>query len=157
MIDVSRTQLLKGILLHKVTLAVGGLIVALLLLVGSTVNYIKPGYVGLSYNFVTGEIDLRNHPGWMLSGPTVLVTKLDIRPQRLCLTSSAHAGINCRLAQFDTNHYREFVAVEGWGWYWWSNRFSFNSGYTETYRGWRDVMRGYTFSAVRYPFIKVSE
>jgi len=64
---------------------------------------------------------------------------------------------NAKLVQFDPEHWEEFVKVEGWRYYWWSNRISFNLGYREEYRGWRDVMRGYGYSAKKYPFIKVLE
>jgi hypothetical protein len=76
-------------------------------------------------------------------------------PQRLCLTSSAHAAVNCRLVQFVPEHYRQFLAIEGFRWYWWSNRFSFNLGYREEYRGFKDVLRGYAFSSQQYQFILI--
>ncbi len=121
----------------------------------STLNYVGPGHAGLAYNMIDGTVDIQDHAGWQPNSPFTLITNIDTRPQKLCIMSSAHAAVNCKLVQFDTRYYREFVAVEGWHYFWWSNRFSFNSGHQETYRGWRDVLRGYAFSSQQYPFIKV--
>lgn len=118
-------------------------------------NYLDSYEVGLTWNVVTGETALQNRAGWHRRAPWVLVSKIDTRPQRVCITSAAHAGKNCKLVQFVPVFYREFVATEGFRWYWWSNRFSYNSGYPEEYRGFRDVLRGYAFSAQQYPFVRV--
>jgi hypothetical protein len=130
-------------------------LLVLLLAVRTTVTYLEPGEAGITWNPFTGAIELQPHAGIYVTPPWVFQTTIDVRPQRVCLTSSAHAAANCRLVQFDTRYYRDFIATEGWRWYWWSNRFSFNSGYHETYRGWRDVERGYAFAAQPYPFIHV--
>lgn len=116
-------------------------------------HYVDTGYAQITWEPLTGEVGLLNQ-GWHVVSPLTLTTEIDTRPQRLCLPSDTHAAINCRLVQFDTTHYREFITTEGWRWYWWSNRLSFNSGY-ETYRGFRDVLRGYAFSANQYSFIKM--
>jgi hypothetical protein len=123
------------------------------LLFSTTIRYIEPGEAGIEWRPLSGQMTLLDRAGWHLSPPWALVTIIDTKPQRLCLTSSAHAAPNCRLAQFDATRYREFIAVEGWSYYWFRNRLSFNYGHPETYRGFRDVMRGYTFSQHRYPFI----
>jgi hypothetical protein len=123
----------------------------------ATVRYIEPGEAGIEWRPISGQIRLLDTPGWQFSAPWAFVTVIDTRPQRLCLTSSVHAAPNCRLASFDTRHYREFIAVEGWSYYWFRNRLSFNFGHPETYRGWRDVMRGYAFSEKPYDFIAREE
>lgn len=120
----------------------------------STFNYVEQGRAGLGWNPLTGEVFLQK-PGMHWTAPTTLVTTIELRPQRLCLTSAAQAAPNCRLVQFNPEYYREFVAVEGWQYYWFANRLSFNIGHQETYRGFRDIMRGYAFSAQQYPFITV--
>lgn len=120
-------------------------------------NYNDPQEVGLTWNMVSGKVELQERQGWHARPPWVLVTTIDTRPQRVCITSSAHAAVNCRLVAFNTAAHKEFVAVEGFRWYWWSNRFSFNSGYREEYRGFRDVLRGYAFSSEQYSFIQVLE
>ena len=130
-------------------------IIAIWLLVTlPTINYVDQGEAGLQWNFLTGEIILQDRPGFHLTSPTTLVSVIDLRPQKLCLMSSAHSAPNCRLVKFVPDQYQEFVKVEGWGYYWLYNRVSFNSGYPETYRGFRDILRGYAFSAHQYPFIK---
>ena len=125
-----------------------------ILLLG-TVNYLEPIEVGLTWNPLTGERGLQSRAGWHLTPPRVMESTVNTSPERLCLTSAAHSAVNCRLVQFVPEHYRDFLEVEGFRWYWWSNRFSFNFGYHEEYRGVRDVLRGYAFSSQPYPFIRV--
>jgi hypothetical protein len=120
-----------------------------------SVNYLENTEVGLTWNPLTGEKDIQQRAGWHITPPWVLETTIGTNPVRLCLTSSAHAAVNCRLVQFVPGEYRSLLEVEGFGWYWWSNRLSFNSGYSEEYRGVRDVLRGYAFSSQQYPFIHV--
>lgn len=122
---------------------------------GFPFRYVETGNALIQWKPLSGEISLLQ-PGWNVVGPLTFTTEIDTRPQRLCLGSGSHAAANCRLVQFDTARYQEFVKTEGFRWYWWSNRLSFNSGY-ETYRGFRDVLRGYAFSANQYPFVKVIE
>jgi hypothetical protein len=130
-----------------------GAFLALLIGYFSTVNYLEPGEAGITWNPVNGEIGIQDHPGYQVNAPWEFVTTIETRPQRVCIQSPAHAAVNCRLVQFDTRYYREFVAAEGWRWYWWSNRLSFNSGY-DTYRGWRSILYGYAFSSQQYRFIR---
>ena len=125
-----------------------------ILLIG-TVNYLEPIEVGLTWNPLTGERGLQKRAGWHLTPPWVMESTVSTSPERLCLTSATHSAVNCRLVQFVPEHYRDFLEVEGFRWYWWSNRFSFNSGYHEEYRGVRDVLRGYAFSSQQYQFIRV--
>jgi hypothetical protein len=78
---------------------------------------------------------------------------VDTRPVRVCITSTSRS-FDCRLVQFQPSEYREFVATQGFYYYWWSNRISFNAGYDEEYRGMKDVLRGYAYSAKPYSFVK---
>lgn len=110
---------------------------------------------GIGWNFVTGETWLTVGTSYNFSSPFMLVSRIDTRPRRVCVTSTTRA-VNCRLVQFDLRHFEEFLKTEGFRYYWWSNRLSFNLGYDEEYRGWDDVLRGYGFSAKPYPFIKVT-
>lgn len=116
-------------------------------------NYVEQGEAGLTWNPFTGELGMQQQ-GMHISSPLMRVAIIETRPQRVCITSTAQAAPNCQLVQFDETLFREFVAVEGWRYYWLSNRISFNSGHTETYRGFHDVLRGYAFSAKPYRFIK---
>lgn len=107
---------------------------------------------GLTYNLFTGELALQDRAGWHTHAPWTLVTTIDLRPMRVCVTSSARAAINCKLVRFVPNEYGSFVETEGFRYYWWSNRISFNSG-QKTYRGFANVMKGYGFSLEHYPFV----
>jgi hypothetical protein len=134
----------------------GGAILSFLLLVyGPFMNYVPTYHIGLAWDMYGGTVYLQDQPGWYFTSPLTTTATLDTRPQKVCLTTAAHAPFNCKLVEFDPRHYQEFVDTEGFGWYWWYNRFSFNSGYREEYRGFRDVVRGYAFSAKKYKFIKV--
>ena len=104
-------------------------------------HYTEVGQVGIMRNVVTGDMTL-DSPGWNVSPPWVLVSKVDTRPMRVCVTSAGR-GFNCKLVQFIPAEFEEFVAVEGFRYWWWANRLSFNWGYDEEYRGMRDLMRGY--------------
>lgn len=116
-------------------------------------NYLEPYEVGIARNAFTGEIVLQKG-GMHLTAPWVRVATIDTRPQRVCVTTTGR-GFNCLLVAFDPVAYKEFVAVEGFRYYWWANRFSFNSGYHEEYRGMRDLLRGYAYSVKKYPFITI--
>ena len=95
--------------------------------------------------------------GWYVHAPWVFVSTIDTRPQRVCISSSARAAMNCRLVQFNPDEYRSFIRTQGFGFYWWNNRLSFNTGHREEYRGFRDVLRGYAFSAQQYEFVTILE
>lgn len=118
------------------------------------VHYTEAYKLGIRWNFVTGEVSVDAHGGVNISPPWVLISRVDLRPQRLCITSTTRA-VNCKLVQFVPAAFREFVATEGFRYYWLSNRISFNLGYNEEYRGWRDILRGYAFGVKQYPFITV--
>jgi hypothetical protein len=115
-------------------------------------NYLEPTQVGISWNYASGESQLQE-PGWHITSPLVAVARIDTRPVRVCITSASR-GFNCRLVQFEPSGYQQFIATQGFYYYWWSNRISFNWGYNEEYRGMRDLMRGYAYSVKQYPFIK---
>ncbi len=117
------------------------------------VHYTDYGHVGIMRDVFSGEIKL-DTPGWNVSAPWVEVAKVDTRPMRVCVTSAGR-GYDCKLVQFVPTEYREFVTTEGFYYYWWANRVSFNWGYDEEYRGTRDLLRGYGYSAKKYPFVKV--
>jgi hypothetical protein len=122
------------------------------------VNYLEPYQVGVARNLVSGEVSLQNplkdRGGFYLTAPWVQVARIDTRPMRVCITSSARA-FNCKLVQFEPSAYKEFVAVQGFRYYWWANRISLNFGYTEEYRGVKDLLRGYAFGVKQYPFVTV--
>jgi hypothetical protein len=104
-------------------------------------------------NRVSGETKL-DTPGWNISAPWVAVSKVDIRPMRVCVTSSGR-GFNCKLVRFEPKGFQEFVATEGFRYYWWANRISFNFGYDQEYRGMKDIMRGHAYGIQKYTFLTV--
>lgn len=117
-------------------------------------NYTEPTQVGIARNWFSGEMRLQEGGGWHVSAPWVWVVRIDTRPMRVAVTSAGR-GYSGKLVMFDPKEWREFVQTEGWHYYWWYNRFSFNFGYAEEYRGMRDIMRGYAFGAKKYSFIKI--
>lgn len=117
-------------------------------------NYTDYHEVGLTWSPFSGEVNLQAKAGWHITAPWVLEATLDTRPQRVCITSATRA-FNCRLVQFVPSEYRAFAATQGFGYYWWANRISFNFGYLEEYRGFRDILRGYAYGTDHYSFIRI--
>ncbi|KKT42441.1 MAG: hypothetical protein UW28_C0002G0034, partial [Parcubacteria group bacterium GW2011_GWA2_44_13] len=60
-----------------------------------------------------------------------------------------------KLVQFEPKYFKEFVAVQGFHYYWLSNRISFNLGYSDEYRGMKDLLRGYAYGVKKYQFVSV--
>jgi hypothetical protein len=120
------------------------------------VNYTEPTQIGIARNKITGEMWIQEKGGIHITPPWVFVVRVDVRPVRVAVMSAGR-GASAKLVQFDPGHWREFIETEGWYYYWWANRISFNLGYKEEYRGMRDIMRGYAYSAKQYPFIQVLE
>ena len=108
---------------------------------------------GITYNLFTGETKPDGHPGFHLSAPWILVAKADTRPQKVSIVSASR-NLNCRLVQFDTTQWRELIRIEGFRYYWWYNRISFNSG-QETFRGFRNLLLGHSYGVTRGKFVKI--
>ena len=142
--------------MKRLSAAVGLVLAGMLLFWCMFLNHVDQYEAGIAWDFASGDLWLQE-PGYHLTPPWTLVATVDTRPQRVCITSASHAAFNCRLVQLDVSQWRQFVQVEGWRYYWFANRFSLNAGYREEYRGFRDILRGYAFSARRYPFIRVLE
>ncbi len=119
------------------------------------VHHVEPYWIVIEWNRRTGEMRLDTEAIWYITPPWVMAIQIDIRPQRVCVTSAGRGVFNCKLVKFEPTAYKEFVAVEGLRYYWFANRISFNLGYEEEYRGFRDIMRGYAFSAKKYKFITI--
>jgi len=118
------------------------------------VTHLEPTEDGIGMNWLNGELRLLERNGWHITPPWVWVAKVQTTPMRVSV-STASRGYSAKLVQFNSEHYEEFIKTEGWYFYWWYNRLSFNIGYdrNEEYRGFRDVMRAYAYSAKKYPFI----
>jgi len=135
----------------RVALVLFGLIIGFFI---ACLNFTEPSEIGLARNRITGNTWSQDYGGWHLSAPWVFVAVIDTRPMRVSVTTTGR-GYSAKLVQFQKEYWREFIATEGFRYYWWANRFSFNWGYDEEYRGLKDIMRGYAYSAKKYPFIKV--
>ena len=127
---------------------------AILLFYLMFINYTEPTELGIARNQITGETWSQENGGWKITYPWVLVSTIDLRPIRVAVPSSGH-GYCAKLVQFKKEKWREFIATEGFRYYWWANRFSYNSGYNEEYRGMKDIMRGYAFSVKKYSFVEI--
>lgn len=120
----------------------------------SCIHFTDPTEIGIRWNSANGLISKDSTAGFHLTPPWVLVAHIRTSPVRVCITSASRS-VNCRLAIFIPEYYREFISTEGFRYYWWDNRISFNMGYDEEYRGVKDLLRGYTFGAKEYPFLHV--
>ncbi len=102
-------------------------------------------HAAISRDLISGKTYIEQSTGWQVSSPWVQVVKIDMRPFKICLTSTT-STINCKLVQFDTTGWKELISRESFQYYWFRNRLSFNSGYQEEYRGFKDILRGYAFN-----------
>jgi hypothetical protein len=118
------------------------------------VHYTDTYETAIMHNKITGEIIIDEEAGFNITPFWVFVSSVDMRPQRVCVTTTAKI-VNCKLAKFVSKNLKELVSREGFHYYWLSNRFSFNLGYDTEYRGMVDLLRGYAFSGGNYSFIKV--
>ena len=117
-------------------------------------NHLEAYQVAITRNLFTGEVTLQDQGGFYFTAPWTQVARVDTRPLRVCVTSTARA-FNCKLVQFVPSAHKEFIAVQGFRYYWWANRISFNFGYDDEYRGMKDILRGYAYGAKKYPFVEV--
>lgn len=115
------------------------------------VNYTNFQEVAIRRNIITGNTQIDSIPGFNVTAPWVQVARLDTRPHRVCIECKCR-NINCELVSFDPKGWKELIEKEGFRYYWWSNRFSFNSGHKNEYRGLIDVLKGYSFDG-DYTFI----
>lgn len=119
-------------------------------------NYIEVHQVAIKRNILSGETEIDSTAGLSLSAPWVFVSNIDTRPHRICVTSASR-NFNCMLVSFDPKYYNEFINLEGFYYYWWANRISFNMGHDQEYRGMSNLIRGYAFDKTKRPFIKTHQ
>jgi len=131
-------------------------VLALFLFYLGFLNYTEPTQIGVARNMITGEMWAQMSGGWHLTPPWVFVSRIDTRPIRVSVDSAGH-GYSAKLVQFVSGEWESFVKTEGFRYWWWANRFSFNWGYRDEHRGMKDILRGYTYSPKKYPFIRVLE
>lgn len=109
-------------------------------------------HVSIHRNWLSGKTELKG-PGVSITPPWTFVSRIDIRPKKVCLECSCQ-NLNCQLVSFDPSGWKDFLKVEGFGYYWWRNRLSFNIGHDNEYRGISNILRGYSFSDRNYTFLK---
>ncbi len=138
---------------HRIWFIMGGFVLFLYM---SCFHWTGVHEIGIRRNMFTGEISLDSVAGPELSWPWVQVSLIDVRPQRLCIECGCKT-INCRLVSFNPEGWREFTVREGFRYWWWANRFSFNTGAEREYRGMDWIMRGYGFDSADLPFVTVKK
>lgn len=116
-------------------------------------NHIEPNQVGLARNHISGQTWLQK-AGWHITAPWTWVAVVNTNPIRVGVPTAGR-GYSSKLVQFVPEYYDEFLEQEGWRWYWWDNRISFNFGNYEEYRGFRNTILGYAYSKTEYPFIRI--
>lgn len=119
-------------------------------------NYTEPTEIGIARNIFTGEMWVQEGGGWHSTPPWIRVARIDIRPMRVVITTAGR-GFSAKLVRFNPKVWREFVDTEGFRYWWWANRISFNFGYDEEYRGMKDILRGYAYGVKSYSFITILE
>lgn len=100
---------------------------------------------------MNGEMELIG-PGVTITPPWVQILRIDIRPKKYCIECVCR-NKTCRLVSFNSDGWREFIDREGFNYFWFRNRISFNSH--KTYRGIESVIRGYSLDNDKYEFIKI--
>lgn len=128
-------------------------VIVVVILYFAFLNRVNPNEVGLARNHITGET-WAQEAGWHVTAPWTWIATVNTNPIRVSVPTTGR-GYSSKLVQFVPEHHDEFLELEGWRWYWWDNRFSFNFGHEDEYRGFRNLMLGYAYSAKKYPFIKV--
>jgi hypothetical protein len=117
-------------------------------------HYIPKGKASLDRNLLTGEVVLNKKIGLNFSYPWIQSAGIDLRPTRYCIDCSC-SNLICSLVSFDEAGLNYFIKQEGWSYYWLRNRFSFNLGHSNEWRGWYNIMRGYSFdNQKKWEFIK---
>jgi hypothetical protein len=117
-------------------------------------HYTPQGIATLDRNIFTGKVVLNKKLGMNFSMPWIQSTKIDLRPTKYCIECSC-SNMVCVLVSFDEAGLVEFIQNEGWSYYWLRNRLSFNMGYKNEWRGWKSVIRGYSFDNEKdWKFIK---
>lgn len=119
-------------------------------------HYTDVNQVAICRNFISGEIYLDSVAGPNITAPWVQVSRIDTRPTRICVECGCR-NITCYLVSFNPKGWKDFVNKEGFRYYWLSNRFSFNFGHRDEYRGMKDILRGYAFDGYQYKFIKIEQ
>lgn len=116
-------------------------------------NHVEPNTVGIARNHITGQTWVE-HAGWHWSAPWVWVANIETNPIRVGIPTAGR-GFNAKLVRFIPKHADAFLKQEGWRYYWWDNRLSFNFGNPDEYRGNRNLFLGYAYTQETPIFLEV--
>jgi hypothetical protein len=131
------------------------LIVLLLsLLTYSIVEWNSPTNISIYKNIFSGEMGVYKS-GLHISPPWVITRKINLEPRRFCIQCDCRNS-TCNLIRFNPDGWKEFIDKEGFRFYWFSNRISFNQS-NITYRGLDNILYGYSFDSMEYGFIEVDK
>ena len=120
----------------------GSFITGLFLFYLLFLNHVTVNELGIAYNSSSGTMTAQEHPGWYLTSPLTRVAYLDLKPMRVDITSTAKV-INARIVVFQKNYWRDYVALQGFG---------YDLSTTQ-----ESTMLGYAFSGKEWPFLKITE
>ena len=119
-------------------------------------NYTDYSHCSINRNIFTGYMYIDTIPGHNLTFPWVQIVQVDLKPCRIPILSNSRT-FNYKLVRFNPKFYREFVSTEGYRYYWWSNRISFNFGHDYESRGFFDVLKGYAYDSKKWDFIIIEK
>ena len=120
------------------------------------IYHVEPNEMVITWNPVSGELNSDTTSGYYISPLWEFASNISTSPIRVCITSTSNS-YSCMLAQFNPVEYESFVNTQGFGYYWFKNRISFNFGYDDEYRGFKDIMRGYAYGNEDYKFLIIKE
>ena len=120
----------------------------------SCVHIVNAHEAVIGRNLITGQNFIDTVSGIKFSAPWTLVNNMDLRPMKVCVSSSA-SNFNCKLVSFNPKGWEKFIELEGFTYYWWANRLSYNIGHEQEYRGLIDILKGYSYDEKSREFITI--
>jgi hypothetical protein len=136
---------------YNFLIGVGILLVLGLIGLVSTVDFIDNYEVGYKFDLRTGEIDIIERQGYVITPPFVVkVHTIDLRPMQVCITGGTTANtriLNCKLIQFNPGGLRVFIEWHGRGSY-------RNSGLNSSFN---QILMSYVYegTSTKYPFVNI--
>ena len=103
-------------------------ILSLIIFYVGFVNHIEPNQIGLARNHASGETWVQT-ASWHLTPPWVWVSRVESNPIRVGVPTAGR-GFSAKLVRFLPEKADDFLNREGWRYYWWDNRISFNFGHS---------------------------
>lgn len=118
--------------------------------------YSAQHHLVITKNLITGTVSRDSANGFhFFSPPWVLVSKIDTRPHTVCI-ASASRNLNCKSVRILPDKWEALVLREGFHYYWWYNRISFNWD-QKTYRGVSNLLLGHAYGTARCDCVEILE